>query len=258
MTLSLGSMQNLLAIAAFASLGQANLSCTKDTFGSVSLQHTEVLSIKTSLSNITALPGSASSQPTNFWPTSTVPITPVCQVTVQYTHSGWKDTVNIYVWLPMSEWNGRLVGIGGGGWATGSTDDLALPVTMGYATVTTDGGHTQSSSDVSPEWVVAGDGNMNWYAFQSFAAVALDDAATLGKGAAAALYGGAPKYSYWSVRIPLFISLKKPIFLLDNQSPSESLETVYAHYPLVLAVGNLKNSPILSSRAVQQADARAI
>lgn len=199
---STGTLQKILATLAFASLGEAGISCTDDTFSALTIDHAEAFSVQTAVTNITTLSDDTSFVPKNFWPTSTVPTTLVCQLTVQYSHSGWGDSVNTSIWLPMSDWNGRLVGIGGGGWATGDTDNLGYPVSMGYVAVTTDGGHTQESSDDYPDWAIVGDDNINWYLFQDFAAVALDDAATLAKKASAAIYGEEPSYSYWSVRRP--------------------------------------------------------
>ena len=28
-----------------------------------------------------------------------------------YTHSGWNDTINVEVWLPLDDWNGYLVAL---------------------------------------------------------------------------------------------------------------------------------------------------
>lgn len=195
-------LQKLLVLSAFASRGDAEISCTKDTFANVVLHNSEVISIDIAISNDTTPPDNILHQPINYWPVYTLPATLTCQVTIQYTHVGWNDTVNTYVWLPMSDWNGRLVSVGGGGWATGHTDDLDFHVSRGYAAVTTDGGHIDSTTSSFPSWVVTGEDNVNWYAFQDFAAVTLDDAATLAKQVAAALYGSPVKKSYWNVRNP--------------------------------------------------------
>ncbi|UZP43293.1 hypothetical protein NXS19_011109 [Fusarium pseudograminearum] len=50
----------------------------------------------------------------------------------------------------------------------------------------------------SMDWALTKSGHLNWPPLQNFAAVALDDAATLGKAVTAAYFGKAPKYSYWN------------------------------------------------------------
>jgi feruloyl esterase len=167
--------------------------CSDNTFSSVKLGHAEILSISANVSDI-ELP----EWPTNEWPISSASPITVCKVTVQHTHPGWNDTVNTYVWLPVSGWNERFVGVGGGGWSTGDIDDLGPPASKGYAAVTTDGGHLLANRQ-ELSWALTSSGNLNWPALQNFAAVSLDDAATLGKAVTAAYYGKEPKYSYWNV-----------------------------------------------------------
>jgi hypothetical protein len=171
----------------------AKPTCTDATFSSIKLHNAEILSINANVSSI-ELP----EWPTNEWPIPpTDPIT-VCKVVVQYTHPGWNDTINTYVWLPVSDWNGRFVGVGGGGWSTGDVPDLGPPASKGYAAVTTDGGRPMTNrQDLS--WALTNAGHINWPPLQNFAAVAVDDATTLGKAVTEAYFGRQPKYSYWNV-----------------------------------------------------------
>ncbi|KAF4335420.1 tannase precursor [Fusarium beomiforme] len=166
--------------------------CTDHTFGSIHLANAKITSISTNVTNVELPPF-----PTNEWPNNASDPFPVCQVTVQYTHPGWNDTIKTYVTLPISGWNGRFVGVGGGGWSTGNLADLAQPAFKGYAAVTTDGGHLLAPMQ-ELGWALHSQGNINWHALQNFAAVSLDDAATLGKAVTAAFYGKKPEYSYWT------------------------------------------------------------
>jgi Tannase and feruloyl esterase len=121
-----------------------------------------------------------------------------CNVTVQYTHPGQNDTINVLVWLPLDTWNGRFMGTGGGGYATEFVLwTLPYPASLGYSAVATDGGHLSDVFDPS-SWALSSPGNVNWVLLQDFAAVALDDAATIGKAVTTAFYGSPPEYSYWS------------------------------------------------------------
>ncbi|KAJ1325260.1 feruloyl esterase [Microdochium nivale] len=202
---------SLLFAEAGALLSSSSQQCTPATFSNVSLYGAEIQSVAASLADA-PLPAAVA----NFWPSRQPGATVrVCNVTITYTHPGWGDTINTFVQLPVGSsssssssslpedgsgvdgvgWNGRLLGVGGGGWATGQHADLALPAAKGFATVATDGGH----AGVQPveDWALTGV-NINWYLLQDFASVALDDAATLGKGVVAAFYGERPSKSYYS------------------------------------------------------------
>ena len=58
--------------------------------------------------------------------------------------------VKIEVWLPASGWNGKLQGIGNGGFA-GLIDDMQLVAALkhGYAATATDTGHAGSPIDAA-------------------------------------------------------------------------------------------------------------
>ncbi|RBR15644.1 uncharacterized protein FIESC28_07285 [Fusarium coffeatum] len=166
--------------------------CTDGAFSSLKLDKAEIISVTANISSVN-LPAS----PTNEWPENPEDTVTLCKVVVQHTHPGWNDTINTYVWLPISNWNERMVGVGGGGWSTGDVDDLAAPASRGYAAVTTDGGHLLANRQ-ELGWALTSSGNLDLHALQNFAAVSLDDAATLGKTVVETYYGKKPKYSYWN------------------------------------------------------------
>jgi len=51
-----------------------------------------------------------------------------CRVHATVTSPGVNDHIGIDVWIPVSGWNGRFEGVGGGGYSTGSPGSLAGPV----------------------------------------------------------------------------------------------------------------------------------
>ncbi|KAB8298628.1 hypothetical protein EYC80_000807 [Monilinia laxa] len=125
-----------------------------------------------------------------------------CNVTLTYTHPGQNDTLNVKILLPpSSSWNGRFLGTGGGGFATGSFDtSLVFPVSEGYVAAGTDGGHGNGELDAvsAQDWALTSPGNVNLYLLQDFASVALNDVTIIGKSIASSYYGKKPDYSYWN------------------------------------------------------------
>lgn len=124
-----------------------------------------------------------------------------CNVTVTYTHPGQNDTIHTQVWLPLHGWNGRFQGTGGGGWNAGMGGIMMNPaIADGYAAAFTDGGHPINRvGTLAPSaWAQLSPGNVNMYAFQDFASVALNDMTVFGKAITEAFYGRPPRYSYWN------------------------------------------------------------
>ena len=72
---------------------------------------------------------------------------PFCRV-VAHAHPSADSDIVIELWMPNSGWNGRLQGLGNGGFA-GLIDnfELGAAVRKGYAAVATDAGHTGSPID---------------------------------------------------------------------------------------------------------------
>ncbi|KEF54361.1 uncharacterized protein A1O9_09527 [Exophiala aquamarina CBS 119918] len=174
--------------------------CDANIFLNVTLFGGEILNTTTQYhSNLTFGPEYFLAQ-INSYPVNITGLD-VCEVAVTYTHPGQNDTINTMIWLPRPDrWNGRFMGIGGGGWGTGQgIATLHRPAAEGYAAVLTDGGHSMVEPDSSPRsWGLTSPGNVNWALLQDFASIALDDAATLGKGIVKAFYGRPQNYSYWN------------------------------------------------------------
>src|SRR6266536_2538520 len=70
-----------------------------------------------------------------------------CRVIVDANPSADSD-IKIEIWMPVDKWNGRLQGLGNGGFAGFiDTDDLGAAMAKGYAATATDTGHTASPND---------------------------------------------------------------------------------------------------------------
>jgi hypothetical protein len=126
-------------------------------------------------------------------PATQVPAT--CRVHATTSHPGANDRIGIDVWLPLEGWNGRFVGVGGGGYAGGSPNAMGGPVSEGYAAATTDTGHPPT---MSGGFALDKDGRLNWTLVRDFSYLGLHDMAVVGKSVTAAFYGSAPKYAYWN------------------------------------------------------------
>ena len=125
-----------------------------------------------------------------------------CNVSLSYSHTGHSDTVNVQVWLPSSDdWNGRLMAVGGGGFAAGlfslSFSNMLAAVDNGYAAVSTDAGHDGENHD--PEyWALKEPGEVDMVLLENFAYRAYGEQAKIGKAVSESFYGSPPKRSYWS------------------------------------------------------------
>ena len=115
---------------------------------------------------------------------------PFCRVAITSTPSADSD-IKIEVWLPGRSWNGKLQAVGNGGWAgTISYPAMAAALARGYATASTDTGHSTPGASFAvghPEKLVD-------YAHRSLHETAITAKviveAFYGKPAAAALWNG--------------------------------------------------------------------
>ena len=82
----------------------------------------------------------------------------ICRVTAITTHPPAGDKIRIWVAIPTSNWNGRFLGIGGGGFSGGSAAGVNQPVALGYASGSTDTGHEGGSGS----FALDANGRLNW------------------------------------------------------------------------------------------------
>jgi hypothetical protein len=115
-----------------------------------------------------------------------------------------EPAINIEIWLPLpSAWTNRFQGVGGGGYAgTITWTGLATAVEAGYATASTDTGH----SAFAPNNGVGGGGfalnqpadTLNVGLITDFAERSELELARKGKALTRAFYGTGPRFSYWT------------------------------------------------------------
>jgi feruloyl esterase len=133
-------------------------------------------------------PGAMALAPFN--PEDTTNHVPFCRVAATLKPSG-DSNIKIEVWLPLSGWNGKLMGAGSFGWG-GSImyGGLLLGLEHGFATVSTDTGHDHSLPDGA--FALGHPDKMIDYGYRSAHSMTID-----AKEFIQAFYGRAPKHSYW-------------------------------------------------------------
>jgi hypothetical protein len=164
-----------------------------------------------------------------------------CNVTLTYTHPGQNDLIKVWVGLP-STWNGRFQGVGGGGWTTGFPSNMVQAILQGYAAVSTDGGHDGVGQTLADSWALNSPGNVDLYALQNFASVALNDMTVLGKQLTEAYYGKPISKSYW-----VGCSTGGRQGLMLAQRYPDAYDGILAQAPAVNWAGNSPSIPCMSS-----------
>jgi len=114
-----------------------------------------------------------------------------CRVAARLTPSSDSD-IGMEIWMPASIWNGRFQGVGNGGFAGAiNYSALAPNVQLGYATVSTDTGHTGSPTDAS--WALGHPQKIIDFGYRSIHLMTV-----IGKRIAYAFYGENPQHSYFT------------------------------------------------------------
>jgi feruloyl esterase len=94
-------------------------------------------------------------------------------------------------------WNGRLLGLGGGGQAGNVTLEFAAePLRLGYATAQTDAGHP-SSNPWNTDWSMLANGEVNWPSVEDFAYRAIHVMTVAGKDVVEHHYGKRADHAYF-------------------------------------------------------------
>ena len=146
-----------------------------------------------------ALPGAtvttAQSVPAGpFTPPEGPPIPSVpafCRVALVVKPSS-DSNIQMEVWLPASNWNGKFQGIGNGGFAGNiGYGAMAVAIAHGYATASTDTGHRAGGTDAS--WALDHHEKIVDFGYR-----AIHETALKAKAIINAFYGEAPKRSYFS------------------------------------------------------------
>jgi feruloyl esterase len=117
-----------------------------------------------------------------------------CRVTATVTHPPADDRVKIWIGLPMTNWNGRFQGVGGGGFSGGSANGVAQPLRAGYAAGSTDTGHEGGSGS----FALDANGQLNWQLIRDNAYLGIHDMTVTGKALVQTFYGTPPQKSYFN------------------------------------------------------------
>ncbi len=115
-----------------------------------------------------------------------------CRVAGAIAPSADSD-IRFEVWLPAAGWNGKFLGVGNGGYAGSiSFGGMAEAIRSGYATASTDTGHT-AKGGVDASWALGHPEKVI-----DFGHRAIHEMTVKGKAITEAFYGAAPKRSYFS------------------------------------------------------------
>lgn len=112
-----------------------------------------------------------------------------CRVTATLAPTADSD-IKVEIWMPATGWNGKFRGVGNGGFAGSiSYQGLALSVMQGYATASTDTGHSTEGA----EWALGHPEKIIDYGFRAVHEMTVD-----AKAVVKSFYGDTPKRSYFA------------------------------------------------------------
>lgn len=114
-----------------------------------------------------------------------------CRVSITLKPSSDSD-IQVEVWMPASNWNGKFQGVGNGGFAgTISFAELGYAVSHGYAAAATDTGHRGTATDA--QWALHHPEKIADLGYR-----AIHETAETAKTVIKTFYGEGPKHSYFN------------------------------------------------------------
>ena len=180
-------MLELLALAQFApNLLRADC----EQLAGLALQRARIVESTTVAAGVFEPPGSTTLTPSRA--RRSEPLPEHCRVRLVLEPTD-DSAINVELWLPVEDWNGKFLAVGNGGWA-GSIQgygDMQEALRRGYATAATDTGHSAADGPAGafalgqPEKLV------------DFAYRAIHDMAVKSKRVIAAFYGPPLEYAYF-------------------------------------------------------------
>jgi feruloyl esterase len=152
--------------------------------------------------------------------------------------------IRIEVWLPETNWSGKLQSVGNGGWAgTISYPAMATALAAGFAAASTDTGHTGGNANFitgHPEKVI------------DFGYRAVHEMTVAAKSVINRYYGVEPRYSYWNG-----CSTGGRQALSEAERYPDDYDGILAGAPAIYA-SRLQGTQVWAAQAVHKDDASYI
>src|SRR5258708_32802003 len=173
----------LLAMFGFAAMPAVAASC--ESLSGLKLTDTTITSAQTVAAGAFIPPGATAPPP------SAKSLPAFCRVMVEIKPAKDSD-IKMEVWLPLTGWNGKYRAQGNGGFA-GRVDylGLAVAITRGYATASTDTRHEAAAPDAN--WALGHPDKIIDFGYR-----AIHEMTVKAKAIVQAFYGEAPKRSYFA------------------------------------------------------------
>jgi hypothetical protein len=161
-----------------------------DRLSQLKLDHVTIVAAESVAAGGFAMPGGTQNAPAEFF-TAFDKLRPFCRVQAVARPTSDSE-IGIEVWLPASDWNGRYVGVGNGGYG-GSFNYYRLGETLnvGYVASSTDTGHRGNSRDTS--WAIGHREKQIDFDYR-----AVHETAQTAKALIRAFYERPPRRSYFS------------------------------------------------------------